>query len=47
MTRPTREELLSYFRKYGVERVDSITRRMQVMTYFQLKLSYLSHKKRQ
>lgn len=25
MTRPTREELLSYFKKYGVERVNSIT----------------------
>ncbi|HBC4486995.1 TPA: acetyltransferase [Staphylococcus aureus] len=40
MTRPTREELLSYFRKYGVERVDSITGEESAIHYFRTKAFY-------
>ncbi|WRM68788.1 hypothetical protein UM562_07290 [Staphylococcus aureus] len=40
MTRPTREELLSYFKKYGVERVNSITGEESAIHYFRTKAFY-------
>ncbi|HCY7781952.1 TPA: acetyltransferase [Staphylococcus aureus] len=40
MTRPTREELLSYFKKYGVERVDSITDDESAIHHFRTKAFY-------
>lgn len=40
MTRPTREELLSYFKKYGVERVDSITDDESAILHFRTKAFY-------
>ncbi|WP_251359543.1 acetyltransferase [Staphylococcus aureus] len=40
MTRPTREELLSYFKKYGVERVKSITGEESAIHYFRTKAFY-------